>query len=110
MALPTADCFRPTLPQPQVQWVGWPRMADISPAAQEALGCLAAFDHTGPHDPEALRRHTRLTRAGFQASILELVAHGLAYLEGNGKLWLTHQGEAWTRRLFDGLESATTPG
>ena len=39
-------------------------MADISPAAREALGYLAAFDHTGPHNPESLRRHTRLTPGG----------------------------------------------
>ncbi|MEA3202678.1 MAG: hypothetical protein QOI63_344 [Thermoplasmata archaeon] len=78
-------------------------MADssgLSLVAREALGCLAAFDHTGPHSPDALRRHTRLTPAAFEAGLHELVTQGLAHLEGNGMLWLTHKGERITHRLF----------
>ncbi|HUR61585.1 MAG TPA: hypothetical protein VM286_04395 [Candidatus Thermoplasmatota archaeon] len=85
-------------------------MADVSPAAREVLGSLAAFDHTGPHAPEALRRHTRLTPAGFQASVMELVACRLAHLEGNGALWLTHQGEAMARHLFGLDDGASVEG
>jgi hypothetical protein len=84
----------------------------LSLAAREALGCLAAFDHTGPHQPDALRRHTRLAPAAFEAGLHELVAAGLAYLEGNGALWLTHKGERITHRLFAadaGADAAAQP-
>ena len=81
-------------------------MADLmlSGPALCALGCLAAFDHTGLHNPSHLRRHTRLTKAGLEASIHELVANGLAHLEGNGRLWLTYRGEAASRRLFEAID------
>ena len=78
-------------------------MDELSFVARSALGCLAAFDHTGPHNPSQLRRHTRLTPQGFMDGIHELVARGLAHLEGNGMLWLTYRGEAVSRVLFDGI-------
>jgi hypothetical protein len=74
----------------------------LSAPARDLLGCLAAFDHTGPHNPDALRRHTRLTPAALEDALHELVDHGLACLEGNRTLWLTHEGEASTHRLFAG--------
>ncbi len=63
----------------------------VSPAAHEVLGCLAAFDHSGPHRAPPLRRLTHLTEEAYRSALHELATNGLVRLE-NDDLWVTTLG------------------
>mgnify|MGYP001586794846 CR=1 FL=1 len=63
----------------------------VSPAAHQVLGCLAAFDHSGPHRSPPLRRLTHLTEESYRAALHELADLGLVRLEQDD-LWVTALG------------------
>lgn len=63
----------------------------VSNAAHEVLGCLAVFDHSGPHRAPPLRRHTHLSEEGYRAALRELAQIGLVRLEQD-ELWVTALG------------------
>jgi hypothetical protein len=75
-------------------------VAPLSHAATEILGCLAPCMESGPHTASSLRRRTRLTSTDFQDALGELAGLGLVDRPTPEVLWLTRQGESWTRRLF----------
>jgi hypothetical protein len=75
-------------------------VASLSHAATELLGCLAPYMESGPHIASTLRRHARLTPDDFSSALGELCRLGLIEARSPEVLWLTRQGESWTRRLF----------
>ncbi len=63
----------------------------VSSAAHEVLGCLAAFEHSGPHRAPPLRRFTALTEESYRAALHELSELGLVRLDQDD-LWVTALG------------------
>lgn len=72
----------------------------LSPAAREVLGTVAACSWSGPHRATPLRRWTRLTPAAFDAALAELARDGLVRRSRGDLFWLTERAEAQTRDLF----------
>ncbi len=73
---------------------------DLSPAAREVLGTVAACSWSGPHRATPLRRWTRLTPAAFDAALAELARGGLVRRSDGDLFWLTERAEACARDLF----------
>lgn len=63
----------------------------VSAAAHAVLGCLAAFDHSGPHRAPPLRRLTHLSEDAYRCALRELAELGLVRLEQDD-LWVTTLG------------------
>lgn len=74
---------------------------DLSPAAREVLGTVAACSWSGPHRATPLRRWTRLTPAAFEEALTELALGGLVRRTTQDLFWLTDRAEAQTQELFD---------
>ena len=73
---------------------------DLSPAAREVLGTVAACTWSGPHRAAPLRRWTRLTPADFDAALAELASGGLVRRAQGDLFWLTERAEAVADRMF----------
>lgn len=74
---------------------------ELSPAAREVLGTVAACTWSGPHRAIPLRRRTRLTPAAFDAALAELATGGLVRRAAGDLFWLTERAEAAARALFE---------
>ena len=73
----------------------------LSPAAREVLGTVAACTWSGPHRAQPLRRWTRLTPVAFDRALGELAAHGVVRRADGDLFWLTERAEVAARTLFD---------
>lgn len=74
---------------------------DLSPAAREVLGTVAACNWSGPHRAAPLRRWTRLTPAAFDAALAELASGGLVRRVEGDLFWLTDRADSAANALFD---------
>ena len=73
----------------------------LSPAAREVLGAVAACNWSGPHRAIPLRKWTRLTPAAFDEALSELASGGLVRRAGGDLFWLTDQAERLACAIFD---------
>ena len=74
---------------------------DLSPAAREVLGTVAACNWSGPHRATPLRRWTRLTPAAFDAALAELDSGGLVRRAQGDLFWLTERADSAASAMFD---------
>lgn len=75
-------------------------MPELSDAAREVLGTVAACAWSGPHRAPALRRWTRLTPVAFEDGLQELAATGLVRRVDRDLFWLTDGAEDAARAMF----------